>query len=71
MFYRPRTSPTIKLTSTQSPQTAAIIDSESGFVKTELRGHENVIEAVAFVPVNAVPAVRELVPPSLLSSLLR
>ncbi|KAJ7577381.1 dynein regulator [Mycena floridula] len=40
--------------------TACVIDSETGAVKTELRGHENVVEAVVFVPVNAVAAVRDL-----------
>lgn len=38
-----------------------MIDADTGAVKTELRGHENVVEAVAFVPVNAVAAVRDLV----------
>ena len=37
------------------------MDAVTGMVKTELRGHENVVEAIAFVPPNAVPSVRDLV----------
>jgi hypothetical protein len=37
------------------------MDAATGTVKTELRGHENVVEAIAFVPPNAVPSVRDLV----------
>jgi hypothetical protein len=39
------------------------MDAVTGTVKTELRGHENVVEAIAFVPPNAVPSVRDLVCP--------
>ncbi|KAK0490479.1 dynein regulator [Armillaria novae-zelandiae] len=41
--------------------TAKIVDTASGDVKTEFRGHENVVEAAQFCPPHAVAAIRELV----------
>ncbi|KAK0231337.1 dynein regulator [Armillaria fumosa] len=41
--------------------TAKIVDTTSGDVKTEFRGHENVVEAAQFCPPHAVAAIRELV----------
>ena len=39
---------------------ARIIDFQSGETKAQLRGHDNVVEAVVFAPVNAYAAIREL-----------
>lgn len=41
-------------------QTARIIDPTTGETKVELRGHEHTIEVVAFAPVAAYTAIREL-----------
>lgn len=41
-------------------KTARIIDFQSGETKAQLRGHDNVVEAVVFAPVNAYAAIREL-----------
>lgn len=41
--------------------TAKIVDTTSGDVKTEFRGHDNVVEAAQLCPPHAVAAIRELV----------
>ena len=41
-------------------QTVRIWEFQSGETKFELRGHENAVEAVAFAPISAYPAIREL-----------
>ncbi|KAF9020225.1 dynein regulator [Hymenopellis radicata] len=41
--------------------TAKIVDAVSGEIKTEFRGHDNVVEAAQFCPPHAVAAIRELV----------
>lgn len=41
-------------------QTGRIWDSSKGETKVELRGHEHVVEAIAFAPVAAYAALREL-----------
>ncbi|GJJ15918.1 hypothetical protein Clacol_010197 [Clathrus columnatus] len=41
--------------------TAKLSDTESGAVKVELRGHENVVEAAVFAPTISMPAIRDLV----------
>jgi len=40
--------------------TAHIVELDSGRTKSELRGHDNVVEAAVFIPVSCLPAVREL-----------
>jgi platelet-activating factor acetylhydrolase IB subunit alpha len=40
---------------------AKIVDTASGEVKAEFRGHENVVEAAQFCPPHAVAAIRELI----------
>jgi platelet-activating factor acetylhydrolase IB subunit alpha len=37
-----------------------IVELDSGTTKSELRGHDNVVEAAVFVPVPCLPAIREL-----------
>ena len=41
-------------------QTSRVWDVGSGDTKSELRGHEHVVECAVFAPVAAYPAVREL-----------
>lgn len=48
------------LASCSNDHTARIWDAQTGETKTELRGHDNVLESVAFAPVAAYPAIREL-----------
>lgn len=42
-------------------QTAKIVDATTGEIKTEFRGHDNVVEAAQFCPPHSVAAIRELV----------
>ncbi|KAH9040545.1 dynein regulator [Lactarius hengduanensis] len=42
------------------PNTAHVVELDSGTTKSELRGHDNVVEAAVFVPVSCIPAIREL-----------
>jgi hypothetical protein len=44
----------------ESFKTAHIVELDSGTTKTELRGHDNVVESAVFVPIPCLPAVREL-----------
>ena len=37
-----------------------IVELDSGTTKSELRGHDNVVEAAIFVPVSCLPPIREL-----------
>ncbi|KAI0807782.1 miller-Dieker lissencephaly protein [Fomes fomentarius] len=48
------------IASCSNDQTARIIDPRNGETKTELRGHEHVVEVVAFAPLIAYAAIREL-----------
>lgn len=48
------------LASGSSDQTVRIWDAQTGEVRHELRGHEHVVECVAFAPVSAYPAIRAL-----------
>jgi len=48
------------LVSSSSDQTSRIWDFSTGETKTELRGHEHVVECAAFAPVAAYTAIREL-----------
>ncbi|EIW84827.1 dynein regulator [Coniophora puteana RWD-64-598 SS2] len=48
------------LASSSNDQTARIWDASNGEYKMELRGHENVVEVVAFAPIAAYGAIREL-----------
>ncbi|KAF9040662.1 dynein regulator [Panaeolus papilionaceus] len=50
--------------------TARITDMETAALKIEMRGHDNRIECVSFIPVAAIPAIRELVamPPTAATS---
>nr|VWP00209.1 Reducing polyketide synthase FUB1 (EC (Fusaric acid biosynthesis protein 1) [Ganoderma boninense] len=48
------------LASCSNDQTARIIDPQNGETKTELRGHEHTVEVVAFAPLAAYAAIREL-----------
>ena len=41
-------------------QTARLTDPMNGEAKMEFRGHDNVVEVVAFAPVAAYAAIREL-----------
>jgi hypothetical protein len=41
-------------------QTARLVELDSGFTKSELRGHDNVVESALFIPVSCIPAIREL-----------
>ncbi|KAF8576683.1 dynein regulator [Ramaria rubella] len=41
--------------------TARLSDIESGALKAEMRGHENVVEVAVFIPPVSLPAVRDLV----------
>lgn len=43
-----------------NPQTARIWDYATGETKVELRGHDHVVEQIAFAPVSAYPALREI-----------
>lgn len=40
--------------------TAHVVELDSGTTKSELRGHDNVVEAAVLVPVSCIPAIREL-----------
>jgi WD40 repeat protein len=42
------------------PQSARLWDASTGETKLDLRGHDNVVEAVAFAPSSACAAIREL-----------
>jgi hypothetical protein len=44
----------------ESSQTAHIVELDSGTTKSELRGHDNVVESAVFIPVSCLPAIREL-----------
>jgi platelet-activating factor acetylhydrolase IB subunit alpha len=48
------------LTSVRPLQTARVWDVASGETKSELRGHEHVVEAAVFAPLAAYPALLEL-----------
>ncbi|KAI9189638.1 Lissencephaly-1 [Blastocladiella emersonii ATCC 22665] len=48
------------LASCSNDQTARVWDLATGETKVEMRGHEHVLECVAFVPVAAYPFIREL-----------
>ena len=48
------------LASGSSDQTVRIWDAQTGEVRHELRGHEHVVECVAFAPVSAYPAIHTL-----------
>jgi hypothetical protein len=55
-------------------QTAHLVELDSGITKSELRGHDNVVESAVFMPVSCIPAIRELLgqrvlPPDLLLSI--
>lgn len=41
-------------------QTARIWDTNRGDSKTELRGHDHVVEVAVFAPIASYPAIREL-----------
>ena len=41
-------------------QTARVTDPMNGETKMEFRGHDNVVEVVAFAPIAAYAAIREL-----------
>lgn len=41
-------------------QTAHLVELDSGTTKSELRGHDNVVEAAVFIPVSCLPSIREL-----------
>jgi platelet-activating factor acetylhydrolase IB subunit alpha len=41
-------------------QTARVWDAATGETKTELRGHDHVVETAEFAPVNSYAAIREL-----------
>ncbi|THV06209.1 dynein regulator [Dendrothele bispora CBS 962.96] len=41
--------------------TAKVVDAQSGEVKTEFRGHDNVVENAQFCPPHAIPALKELI----------
>lgn len=51
---------TLKFSLTSPYKTARIWDFQSGETKTELRGHDNVVEIVVFAPISAYPAIQEL-----------
>jgi len=40
---------------------AKIVETASGDIKAEFRGHDNVVEAAQFCPPHAVAAIRELI----------
>ena len=44
----------------ESCKTVHIVELDSGTTKSELRGHDNVVEAAVFVPVSCLPSIREL-----------
>ena len=44
----------------ESSQTAHLVELDSGSTKSELRGHDNVVEAAILIPVSCLPAIREL-----------
>lgn len=46
--------------SADDDQTSRIWDLSTGETKTELRGHENVVECSVFAPTNTYSAIREL-----------
>jgi hypothetical protein len=48
-------------------QTAHLVELDSGFTKSELRGHDNVVESALFIPVSCIPAIRELLGQKVLS----
>lgn len=41
-------------------QTAHLVELDSGTTKSELRGHDNVVESAVFIPISCIPAIREL-----------
>jgi platelet-activating factor acetylhydrolase IB subunit alpha len=41
-------------------QTARVWDAATGETKTELRGHDHVVETAEFAPVSSYAAIREL-----------
>ncbi|KAH8823810.1 nuclear distribution protein PAC1-1 [Flagelloscypha sp. PMI_526] len=47
------------LASCSNDHTSRIVDFKSGQLKTELRGHDNTVEVVEFVPVNAYQYIRQ------------
>ncbi|SCZ96877.1 BZ3500_MvSof-1268-A1-R1_Chr4-1g06810 [Microbotryum saponariae] len=49
-----------QLISCSVDQTSRIWDAQTGETKTELRGHDHVIEVAVFAPIAAYPAIREL-----------
>ncbi|TIA91616.1 hypothetical protein E3P99_01022 [Wallemia hederae] len=49
------------LATASSDQTASIIDMSSGNTLGELRGHEHVIECVAWAPITSYPHIRQLI----------
>jgi hypothetical protein len=51
----------------ESYKTAHIVELDSGTTKSELRGHDNVVEAAVFAPVSCLPAIRELLGQKVLS----
>jgi hypothetical protein len=48
-------------------QTAHLVELDSGITKSELRGHDNVVESAVFIPVSCIPAIRELLGQKVLS----
>lgn len=48
------------LISVSNDQTARVWDFSTGETKSELRGHEHVVECAAFAPVNSYASIREL-----------
>jgi platelet-activating factor acetylhydrolase IB subunit alpha len=42
-------------------QTAKVVDAQSGEMKAELRGHDNVVETAQFFPPHVIPALKELI----------
>ncbi|KAH9974741.1 dynein regulator [Lactifluus volemus] len=48
------------LTCSMDMFTAHLVELDSGITKSELRGHDNVVESAVFMPVSCIPAIREL-----------